>query len=454
MGRSRMERSGDRWGDPGCGRSEPVGGLAPLPGRRAGAGRRWGCGKPGPGREESTTAPHRVAAVSCLLHVPGLFGYNRLTVSLAAAAARQGLVEWTWVGPPGGVHPSLDPLLPGRRYPMPETARRWPQVQAALRRADRDLRPDVWHVLTDEPVPLFANAPLVITCTGLPRWLRHQHMIRDRLLPGRVWDYQDYPRSCGALRSMAAQYLAWKLAFARAEVVIAISKYVRWELIHRFAVPGRKIVVSYLAADPTFAAPRSESAVTAVRERYKLPDRFWLAVASWSKTKNTPGLLRLARDLSAGPDPVPGVLVAAAGHAAQYQTEAERLGLTVGRDVLFLWSIPDDELACVYRAAAVFVNLAWEESFALPVVEAMSSGTPIVASRLTALPEIVADGGLTVDPRDPAAVARTVRSVLDHADLRADLIDRGTRRAGDFSWDKSAREMAAVYAALRAGRCL
>ena len=77
-----------------------------------------------------------------------------------------------------------------------------------------------------------------------------------------------------------------------------------------------------------------------------------------------------------------------------------------------------------------------------------------MASRLTALPEIVADGGLTVDPRDPAAVARTVRSVLDHADLRADLIDRGTRRAGDFSWDKSAREMAAVYAALRAGRCL
>ena len=266
---------------------------------------------------------------------------------MAAAAARQGLVEWTWVGPPGGVHPSLDPLLPGRRYPMPETARRWPQVQAALRRADRDLRPDVWHVLTDEPVPLFANAPLVITCTGLPRWLRHQHMIRDRLLPGAVWDYQDYPRSCGALRSMAAQYLAWKLAFARAEVVIAINKYVRWELIHRFAVPGRKIVVSYLAADPTFAAPRSESAVTAVREWYKLPDRFWLAVASWSKTKNTPGLLRLARDLSAGPDPVPGVLVAAAGHAWQYQTEAERLGLTVGRDVLFLWSIPDDELACV-----------------------------------------------------------------------------------------------------------
>jgi len=100
----------------------------------------------------------------------------------------------------------------------------------------------------------------------------------------------------------------------------------------------------------------------------------------------------------------------------------------------------------------VFVNLAWEESFALPVVEAMSSGTPVVASRLTALPEIVADGGLTVDPQDLAAVARTVRSVLDDADLRADLTARGVRRSADFSWDKSAREMAAVYAALRAGR--
>ena len=71
VGRSRMERSGDRWGDPGCGRSEPVGGLAPLPGRRAGAGRRWGCGKPGPGREESTTAPHRVAAAPVCSTFPG-----------------------------------------------------------------------------------------------------------------------------------------------------------------------------------------------------------------------------------------------------------------------------------------------------------------------------------------------------------------------------------------------
>ena len=385
------------------------------------------------------TAPHQVAAVSCLLHLPGLFGYNRLTVSLAAAAARQGLVEWTWVGPRGGIHPSLDPLLPGRRYPLPETARRWPQVQSALRRADRDLRPDVWHVLTDEPVPLFANAPLVITCTGLPRWFRHRHMIRDGLLPGRVWDYQDRCRSRGAIQSMAAQYLAWKLAFARADVVIAISEYVRWELIHRFAVPGRKIVVSYLAADPVFAAPRSEAAVATVRERYSLPDRFWLAVASWARTKNTPGLLRLARDLSAGPNPVPAVLVAAAGYAAQYRTEAERLGLIVGRDVFFLWNIPDDDLACVYRAAAVFVNLAWEESFALPMVEAMASGTPVVASRLTALPEIVTDGGLTVDPRDPETVARTVRSVLDDDGLRATsrLADpagrptsRGTSRPG------------------------
>src|SRR3954447_14480603 len=91
-----------------------------------------------------TAAKIRVAGVSCLLHRPGLFGYNRLTVGLAAAAAEKGLVEWTWVGP--GIHSSFETVLPGTQYRM-ANRRYWFQTQAAFYRADCDLRPDVWHVL-------------------------------------------------------------------------------------------------------------------------------------------------------------------------------------------------------------------------------------------------------------------------------------------------------------------
>ena len=383
-----------------------------------------------------------VALISSLLHLPSMVGYNRYSVSLARELARQLPTKLCWVPLPPGVHPDIAAQLPGTI--CPPVRRGWLPRSLDWAGIDRRLRPALWHVLTDLPVPVFVRGPVVVTCHGLPRWLRHRHMLADHLLPGRFWDYQDVPSSWAARRAMLGDWVATKLALHRATAIVADSEYVRWELVRKFGIREDKIFVVPLAPDPIFCQPRSGDEIELVRSRLGLPRRFALSVASFSRTKNTEGLLRLASDLAAQGLP-PLVLIGPAGSLSRYARQAEADRLVPGQTIYFLQNISDDDLACVYRAADLFVNLAWEESFGLPIVEAMASGTPVVGSSLTAVPEIIGSGGVVVDPRDPAAVTRTVSEILRDEDRRSELRARALARAADFSWEKTARGVVAVY---------
>jgi glycosyltransferase involved in cell wall biosynthesis len=105
----------------------------------------------------------------------------------------------------------------------------------------------------------------------------------------------------------------------------------------------------------------------------------------------------------------------------------------------------------LYRLAAVFVFPSLYEGFGLPPLEAMASGTPVVTSNVSSLPEVVGDAALLIDPYDPEAIADAIRSVLEEADLRAGLVARGLRRAGDFSWERSVRRIRDIYSEVAAG---
>jgi glycosyltransferase involved in cell wall biosynthesis len=85
------------------------------------------------------------------------------------------------------------------------------------------------------------------------------------------------------------------------------------------------------------------------------------------------------------------------------------------------------------------------EGFGLPVLEAMSCGTPVVAADTSSLAEIVGEAGFLVRPDDIEHLAGAVVSILVVKELARDLSQKGVRRAAEFSWDRTARETAAVY---------
>jgi glycosyltransferase involved in cell wall biosynthesis len=119
--------------------------------------------------------------------------------------------------------------------------------------------------------------------------------------------------------------------------------------------------------------------------------------------------------------------------------------------VRFLGFVPDETLAVLYRLASVFVFPSLYEGFGLPPLEAMASGTPVVASNVSSLPEVAGDAALLVDPEDPEAIAGAVYLLLTDRTLREELRQRGLVRARTFTWGESVARTRAIYHEVLAG---
>jgi glycosyltransferase involved in cell wall biosynthesis len=106
--------------------------------------------------------------------------------------------------------------------------------------------------------------------------------------------------------------------------------------------------------------------------------------------------------------------------------------------VIFKGVIPDEELPAYYRGALALVFPSLYEGFGLPALEAMACGTPVVTSGITALPEVVGDAAVVVDPYDVESIAWGIRRVVEDNTLREELCRKGIERAKHFSWDRTA----------------
>ena len=117
-----------------------------------------------------------------------------------------------------------------------------------------------------------------------------------------------------------------------------------------------------------------------------------------------------------------------------------------GRDaVRFLGYVPREDLAALYGLARLCVYPSLYEGFGLPVAEAMACGCPVVTSNVSSLPEVAGDAAVLVDPRSVEDITEGVAALWADAARRRELAARGQARARCFTWERAARETAAVY---------
>jgi glycosyltransferase involved in cell wall biosynthesis len=246
---------------------------------------------------------------------------------------------------------------------------------------------------------------------------------------------------------MALAYARTSIGFAarRATRVMTVSESSKRDILRFVDVQPDRIDVIYNAYDERFGIEPGEDDVVRVRERYQLHDEFVLYAGNVKPHKNLERLIdafNLVR--KRGLDHLKLVLIGdeiskyAALRRAVHQHQLHKY-------VRFLGYLPQETLAVMYRLAGVFVFPSLYEGFGLPPLEAMASGTPVVTSNVSSLPEVVADAAVLVDPYDPGAIADGIERVLTDEDLRTDLRRRGLARARQFSWEQSVRRVREIY---------
>jgi glycosyltransferase involved in cell wall biosynthesis len=336
-------------------------------------------------------------------------GIRRYTLEVLRAAVARGLDCVLY----GDRATELDAAPSGVRAIRLESglAPWWDQVvlPAALRREGVEVFLSPYYKR-----PLVAPCPVVVT-------------IHDLFFIG-------YPGRRRPLYDLAMTRLA-RLYARGADAIIADSEHSRRAIVARLGIAAERIAVIPVGLGPEFQ-PATPSA--AQRARYGLGPCYALYVGNFLPHKNLPRLLRAWATLAL-PLRTAHRLVLAGGHAAGRPALADlaaSLGLAEG--VVFAGVVDDADLPALYGGAAVVVLPSLEEGFGLPALEAMACGAPVVASRRGALPEVVGDAGVLVDPEDEGALAGALARVLGDQLDRDALARQGLARAATFTREHTA----------------
>jgi glycosyltransferase involved in cell wall biosynthesis len=255
------------------------------------------------------------------------------------------------------------------------------------------------------------------------------------------------------------QYLPSRLGYAyarasmwtathRAARVLTVSEASKRDILRYFSVPESRIDVIYNAIDDRFWQEPTPEQMERVRQRYQLTAPFVLYAGNIKPYKNLERLIESFHLMrQSHPELCDVQLLIIGDEISKYATLRRAVHKNkLHKHVRFFGFVSDETLAALYRLADVFVFPSLYEGFGLPPLEAMASGTPVIASNVSSLPEVLGTAALMIDPYEPAEIAEAMRRVLVDPALRADLRGRGLARAREFSWERSIRRVREIYA--------
>lgn len=281
----------------------------------------------------------------------------------------------------------------------------WPYL---LRRCRADVFVSPYFV-----APLLASCPVAITVHDL---------IFDRYPAYMPWRW-----------SRPYYRLLMKLSTRHARRVIAVSQATAIDLTYYYRTPAYKIAIIPEGADPAICRATDRDRLRALSDRYLLKRPFVLSVGTRRPHKN---LARLVTAFARAKAHATHDLVFAGPADPRFPDEARQAaqGFGLNGQVRFLEWVPEADLPGLYTLADLVVVPSLVEGFGLPALEAMACGTPVVASNVSSLPEVVGNAGALVDPLDVDTLAATLQELLHDPAKCQYMAEAGLGRAATFDW--------------------
>ncbi len=306
----------------------------------------------------------------------------------------------------------------------------WSNEQRVLRTLSENLYSPVRLPLSGIDVFNTLMTPLLPVATSLVIHIKtmHAYTAPESLNPlARAYRRMNYPRAAKV-----------------AEAIIINSESLRSEVERYLDIDPAKLRLIYEAVDHDLFKPGDVASARAAVAARGVTRPFVLFVSSLWRYKNCDGLLRAFA--LAKPDLGDRQLaVVGAGRDEAYLAELRALAAELGilSDVVFVGGVPLDATVDFYRAADAFVYPSLNETFGLPILEAMACGCPVVTSDTSAMPETAGGAAVLADPQEPASIARAIAEAVGPGQDR--LRDAGLRRAAQFTWGATAAATLDVY---------
>jgi glycosyltransferase involved in cell wall biosynthesis len=314
---------------------------------------------------------------------------------------------------------------------LPQTAADLPSVRIVDRRLPVGVLNFAWHRMRWPPIEALAGGEYDIA-----------HSPHPLLLPSRsaaqvvtIHDLHFLTHPDRTSSEIRRDYPALVRAHAhRADRIIVVSRFVAGEVQRLLDIPADRISVCANGA-PEWKGPAANSEAGG----------YLLYVGTIEPRKNVEGLLAAYARLRARRPDAPTLVIAGGVEPGSAHTLEPMHHAPLAGHVEYRGYVPAAEREALFKGAQAFVLPSFDEGFGIPALEAMSAGVPVVVSNRGALPEVVGDAGLLVDPDDVESLTAALDRLIGDPTLRASCARRGLERARPFSWTQTARDVRRAY---------
>ncbi len=294
---------------------------------------------------------------------------------------------------------------------------------------------DLWHIPYSDP--FFMQIPL----NNLSKTMVTVHDLTPIVLS------ELYPK--GIRGSFAWQINKWALQHVQG--IVTPSQSSKNDISRLALVSDEKIFVTPLGVDPLFHKITDKKKCASIRAKYQLPEKFALYVGDVTPNKNLPRLVRAATVAH-----MPLIMVG----KSLTETDFDKTN-AMNQDRIYVQNyckehpniklvgyVSDEDLALLFNVATCVVYPSLYEGFGLPVVQAMASGTPVITSSVSSLPEVVGEAALLIDPNDENTITTAMQSLLSDEKLADRLAKDGLLRAKRFTWEHHGEMVLKAYEAI------
>lgn len=239
-----------------------------------------------------------------------------------------------------------------------------------------------------------------------------------------------------------SRVLWWRFQYRylckRAAFFLTISQFTKQEMVDVLKIRAERIYVVPCAASPCFAPVTDDTQKNAVRERYRLPQKFLLFVGNSNPRKNLKRIIQ-AFDILKKKEKIPHQLIIAGEQGWKFKPAEVLRTVQHPEEIRFVGFVPDEDMPTLYSMAELFLFPTLYEGFGIPVLEAQMCGVPVLTSDGSCMREVGGEGAVYVDPYNETAIAEGIRKVLQNPKFTQKMIEKGFKNAARFSWDSSAQ---------------